>query len=134
MLNVAGHRLGTVEIESAIVAHPQVAEAAAIGVPHAIKGQGIHVFVSLKRGFEPSTTLHDELVEGVKKAIGAIAKPDCIEWVSDLPKTRSGKIMRRILRQIASKNVATMGELGDLSTLANPQIVEELMKTQISLR
>ena len=134
VLNVAGHRLGTAEIESAIVAHPQVAEAAAIGVPHAIKGQGIHVFVSLKRGFEPSTTLHDELVEGVKKAIGAIAKPDCIEWVSDLPKTRSGKIMRRILRQIASKNVATMGELGDLSTLANPQIVEELMKTQISLR
>lgn len=132
VLNVSGHRLGTAEIESAIVAHPQVAEAAAIGVPHAIKGQGIHVFVSLKRGFQPSRMLQDELLELVKNSIGTIAKPDVLQWASDLPKTRSGKIMRRILRQIACQNVSTMDELGDLSTLANPQVVDELMKTSVS--
>lgn len=128
VLNVAGHRLGTAEIESAVVAHPYVAEAAAVGVPHEIKGQGIHVFVTLKSGFQPSDELYDQLMEQVKNSIGAIAKPDVLQWVSDLPKTRSGKIMRRILRQIACRNVSRMEELGDLSTLANPQIVEELMK------
>lgn len=130
VLNVAGHRLGTAEIESALVAHPQVAEAAIVGAPHDIKGQGIHAFVSLKHDVQPSQQLHDELVEAVKTEIGAIAKPDVIRWVTDLPKTRSGKIMRRILRQIASKKVVSLSELGDLSTLANPQIVEDLLKEE----
>ncbi|KTD62230.1 acetate--CoA ligase [Legionella spiritensis] len=128
VLNVSGHRLGTAEIESAIVAHPHVAEAAVIGVPHPVKGQGIHVFVSLKHGFQPDRQLHDELLTQVKNTIGAIAKPDVIQWVTDLPKTRSGKIMRRILRKIAGENVSDMAELGDLSTLANPQAVDELIK------
>lgn len=128
VLNVAGHRLGTAEIESAVVAHPHVAEAAAIGIPHDLKGQGIHVFVSLKQGFTPNAQLQEEIIALVKNSIGAIAKPDVLQWVSDLPKTRSGKIMRRILRQIAADHVSDMAELGDLSTLANPQCVEELMK------
>lgn len=127
VLNVSGHRLGTAEIESALVAHPEVAEAAVVGIPHPIKGQGIHAFVSLKYGHQPSTTLQNELLNQVKMAIGAIAKPDVIQWVPDLPKTRSGKIMRRILRQIASKNVTELCELGDLSTLANPNIVDTLI-------
>lgn len=131
VLNVAGHRLGTAEIESALVAHPQVAEAAAVGIPHALKGQGIYVFVSLKGGCQPSQQLHNELIEQVKNSIGAIAKPDVVQWVSDLPKTRSGKIMRRILRQIACNNATSLDDLGDLSTLSNPQVVDELM--QISL-
>lgn len=128
VLNVAGHRIGTAEIESALVAHPQVAEAAVVGIEHDIKGQGIHAFVSLKEGQQPSPQLQEELLKTVKTSIGAIAKPDVIQWVADLPKTRSGKIMRRILRQIANKKVSTLAELGDLSTLANPQIVTELMK------
>ncbi|MFC3908236.1 acetate--CoA ligase [Legionella dresdenensis] len=127
VLNVAGHRLGTAEIESALVSHPFVAEAAVVGITHAIKGQGIHAFVSLKLGHEPGEQLRDELMELVKTNIGAIAKPDVIQFVPDLPKTRSGKIMRRILRQIAGSPV-TMNDLGDLSTLANPQIVESLIK------
>lgn len=128
VLNVSGHRLGSAEIESAISAHPTVAEAAAVGVPHPIKGEGIHVFVTLKRGCQPSPSLENELMEEVKNAIGSIAKPDRLQWVSELPKTRSGKIMRRILRQIASHTATSTKDLGDLSTLANPQVIEELMQ------
>ncbi len=128
VLNVAGHRLGTAEIESALVTHPQVAEAAVIGIEHIIKGQSIYAFVSLKEGQQPGSHLQEELLDTVKTIIGAIAKPDVIHCVADLPKTRSGKIMRRLLRQIASKKVSTFAELGDLSTLDNPQTVTELMK------
>ncbi|MBA2652842.1 MAG: acetate--CoA ligase [Tatlockia sp.] len=127
VLNVSGHRLGTAEIESALVAHPQVAEAAVVGIPHELKGQGIQAFVSLKQGLKPSQQLHDELLKTVQKAIGAIAKPDVIQWVDDLPKTRSGKIMRRILREIANKKVSQLADLGDLSTLANPEVVTTLL-------
>lgn len=127
VLNVSGHRLGSAEIESALVLNPQVAEAAVVGVPHALKGQGIYAFVSLKQGCKSSKELYEEIIETVKNEIGAIAKPDVIQWVADLPKTRSGKIMRRILRQIASKQVKNLAELGDLSTLSNPHIVEELL-------
>lgn len=128
VLNVSGHRLGTAEIESALVSHPSVAEAGVVGIPHDIKGQGVYAFVTLKQGFKANTNLQAELIETVKKEISAIAKPDVIHFTSDLPKTRSGKIMRRILRKIACKEVSHIDELGDLSTLANPQIVEELMK------
>ncbi len=127
VLNVSGHRLGTAEIESALVAHPQVAEAAVVGIPHPIKGQGIHAFVSLKQGSKPSDQLRDELLGRVKTTIGAIAKPDVIQWATDLPKTRSGKIMRRILRQLANQKITELNELGDLSTLANPQVVTALI-------
>lgn len=131
VLNVAGHRLGTAEIESALVAHPLVAEAAVVGIEHEIKGQAVYAFVSLKEGQKPSPQLQEQLLNIVKTTIGAIAKPDVIEWVIDLPKTRSGKIMRRILRQIANKKISTLAELGDLSTLANPQTVTELMKQAV---
>ncbi|MFW2572106.1 acetate--CoA ligase, partial [Legionella sp. 29fVS95] len=112
VLNVAGHRLGTAEIESALVAHPLVAEAAVVGIEHEIKGQAVYAFVSLKEGQKPSPQLQEQLLNIVKTTIGAIAKPDVIEWVIDLPKTRSGKIMRRILRQIANKKISTLAELG----------------------
>lgn len=128
VLNVSGHRLGTAEIESALVSHPKIAEAAVVGVPHELKGQGIHAFVSLKHGQEPSERLHQELLDKVKKSISSIAKPDVIQWVNDLPKTRSGKIMRRILRKIASSEVTELDELGDLSTLANPEVVSVLLE------
>lgn len=127
VLNVSGHRLGTAEIESALVSHPLVAEAGVVGFPHDIKGQGVYAFVILKQGNKANQQLHGELIERVKEEISAIAKPDIIHFASDLPKTRSGKIMRRILRKIAGKEVSHIDELGDLSTLANPQIVEELM-------
>ena len=126
VLNVSGHRLGTAEIESAIMTHTHVAEVAVVGVPHPIKGQGIYAFVSLKEGDEPSAQLEKELIEITKKMIGGLAKPDTIRWVNDLPKTRSGKIMRRILRLVASDGVSSPDELGDLSTLANPKAVEDL--------
>lgn len=128
VLNVSGHRLGTAEIENVLTLCPQVTEAAVVGVPHAVKGEGIYAFVSLKKGFQGSKKLQDELIEAVKKEISAIAKPDVIQWVGDLPKTRSGKIMRRILRQIASKKAASLADLGDLSTLSNPQVVKELFE------
>lgn len=131
VLNVSGHRLGTAEIESALVAHPSVAEAAIVGFPHPIKGQGIHAFVTLKHDYMPNQRLHDELIEQIKLTIGAIAKPDIIQWVADLPKTRSGKIMRRILRLIASNSVTTLEELGDLSTLADPHVLEDLFKANM---
>ena len=125
VLNVAGHRLGTAEIESALVAHPQVAEAAAVGIPHDIKGQGIYVYVTLIAGGEPSEPLRTELRNWVRKEIGPIASPDVIQWAPGLPKTRSGKIMRRILRKIAALE---FDQLGDISTLAEPAVVEQLME------
>jgi acetyl-CoA synthetase len=128
VINVSGHRLGTAEIESALVSHEAVAEAAVVGIPHDLKGQGIYAYVILKNNCSVYDTLHDELIECVKKEISPIAKPDIIHFTNELPKTRSGKIMRRILRKIACKEVQQLEELGDLSTLANPQIVEELMR------
>jgi len=124
VLNVAGHRLGTAEIESALVAHPKVAEAAVVGYPHDIKGQGIYVYVTLIAGAEPSEPLRRELREWVRKEISPIATPDVIQWAPSLPKTRSGKIMRRILRKIAANE---SDQLGDISTLADPSVVKHLI-------
>ena len=129
VLNVAGHRLGTAEIESAMVAHPQVAEAAAVGCPHAIKGQGIYVYVTLIAGAEPSEPLRTELRDWVRREIGPIATPDFIQWAPALPKTRSGKIMRRILRKIAANE---HDQLGDISTLADPGVVESLVDERMN--
>ncbi len=125
VLNVSGHRMGTAEIESALVAHPKIAEAAVVGVPHEIKGQGIYAYVTLIAGEEPSRELHKELKEWVRKEIGAIATPDVIHWAEGLPKTRSGKIMRRILRKIATGETDS---LGDISTLADPGVVDKLIR------
>ncbi len=124
VLNVSGHRLGTAEIESALLEHEAVAEAAVVGFEHDIKGQGIHAYVLLKTGFEGSQELQKALTKKVSEIIGPIAKPDTIEWVPGLPKTRSGKIMRRILRKIANNDTQ---DLGDLSTLSSPEIVEKLL-------
>jgi acetyl-CoA synthetase len=124
VLNVSGHRMGTAEVESALVAHQQVAEAAVVGYPHDIKGQGIYAYVTLKLGVEPTETLRKELVAWVRKEIGPIAQPDLIQWAPGLPKTRSGKIMRRILRKIAEDE---FGNLGDTSTLADPGVVDDLV-------
>ena len=124
VINVSGHRLGTAEVESALVAHPQVSEAAVVGYPHAIKGQGIYAYVTLMAGDEPSDALRGELVQWVRKEIGPIASPDIIQFAPGLPKTRSGKIMRRILRKIAEDE---SGSLGDISTLADPAVVEDLV-------
>ena len=124
VLNVSGHRLGTAEIESAMVAHPKVAEAAVVGVPHAVKGQAIYVFVTLLAGIEPSEALRDELCHWVRQEIGPIAMPDVIQWAPGLPKTRSGKIMRRILRKIATDDYEA---LGDISTLSEPGVVQQLI-------
>ena len=121
MLNVAGHRLGTMEVESALVDHPGVAEAAVVGKPHEIKGQAVAAFVTLKEGQTPSDALAAELKEHVVKKIGAIARPDQILFSADLPKTRSGKIMRRLLRDIAEGKA-----LGDTTTLADPAVVARL--------
>lgn len=125
VLNVSGHRMGTAEIESALVAHPKIAEAAVVGVPHEIKGQGIYAYVTLIAGEEPSHELHKEVKEWVRKEIGAIATPDVIHWAEGLPKTRSGKIMRRILRKIATGETDS---LGDISTLADPGVVDKLIR------
>jgi acetyl-CoA synthetase len=125
VINVSGHRIGTAEVESAFVSHRQVAEAAVVGMPHKIKGQGIYAFVTLKADAEKSDALKKELESHVRKEIGPIAKPDRIQFADALPKTRSGKIMRRILTKIAAGNT---GELGDLSTLADPSVVESLIK------
>ena len=127
VINVAGHRLGTAEIESALVLHPSVAEAAVVGYPHEIKGQGIYAYVSLMMGIEGSGTLRSELVQLVSKEIGAFAKPEIIQFTPDLPKTRSGKIMRRILRKIAANELDT---LGDTSTLAEPTVVDQLIENR----
>ena len=124
MLNVSGHRLGTAEIESALVLHPSIAEAAVVGYPHDIKGQGIYCYVTAMTGVAMSDELKSALIAFVAKEIGAIAKPDIIQWAPGLPKTRSGKIMRRILRKIAQ---GTYDDLGDTSTLADPQVVDHLI-------
>ena len=124
VINVSGHRMGTAEVESALVAHPQVAEAAVVGFPHDLKGQGIYAYVTLINGVEPTEALRKELVAWVRKEIGPIASPDAIQWAPGLPKTRSGKIMRRILRKIAANEVEG---LGDTSTLADPGVVTELV-------
>jgi acetyl-CoA synthetase len=127
VINVSGHRMGTAEVESALVAHPKVAEAAVVGFPHDIKGQGIYAYVTLNAGEEPTDALRKELVAWVRKEIGPIASPDAIQWAPGLPKTRSGKIMRRILRKIAANE--TEG-LGDISTLADPGVVAELVENR----
>jgi len=124
VINVSGHRMGTAEVESALVAHHEVAEAAVVGAPHEIKGQGIYAYVTLNVGTEPTETLQRELVQWVRKEIGPIASPDWLQWAPGLPKTRSGKIMRRILRKIAEDD---FGNLGDTSTLADPTVVDDLI-------
>src|SRR5690606_2311484 len=124
VLNVSGHRMGTAEIESALVAHRNVAEAAVVGVPHPLKGQGIYVYVTLVTGVEPSDSLRQELQQWVRRQIGPIAVPDVIQRAPGLPKTRSGKIMRRLLRKIATHDYAS---LGDISTLADPSVVQQLI-------
>ena len=129
VLNVSGHRMGTAEVESALVAHRQVAEAAVVGYPHDIKGQGIYAYVTLNAGEEPSEELRKELVQWVRKEIGPIASPDLIQWAPGLPKTRSGKIMRRILRKIAENDY---GALGDTSTLADPAVVDDLVDNRMN--
>jgi acetyl-CoA synthetase len=128
VINVSGHRMGTAEVESALVAHPKVAEAAVVGFPHDIKGQGIYAYVTLKTGEIASEDLRKELVAWVRREIGPIASPDAIQWAPALPKTRSGKIMRRILRKIAANE--TDG-LGDTSTLADPGVVDELIDNRV---
>jgi acetyl-CoA synthetase len=129
VLNVSGHRLGTAEVESALVAHPKVSEAAVVGYPHDIKGQGIYCYVTLMSGAEPSEELRQELVQRVRKDIGPFAAPDKIQWAPGLPKTRSGKIMRRILRKIAENDFRN---LGDTSTLADPSVVEDLVEHRLN--
>jgi len=129
VINVSGHRMGTAEVESALVAHPKVAEAAVVGFPHDIKGQGIYAYVTLNAGENPTEALRKELVAWVRKEIGPIASPDVIQWAPGLPKTRSGKIMRRILRKIAENDT---GSLGDTSTLADPTVVADLIENRAS--
>ena len=127
VINVSGHRLGTAEVESALVSHPAVAEAAVVGYPHEIKGQGIYAYVTLKVGQEPTDALLKELIKHVRKEIGPIATPDVIQWAPGLPKTRSGKIMRRILRKIAENET---DKVGDTTTLADPSVVEDLIRNR----
>jgi acetyl-CoA synthetase len=131
VINVSGHRMGTAEVESSLVAHPKVAESAVVGFPHKIKGQGIYAFVTLMANEIPSEVLKKELEQWVRKEIGPIAKPDLIQWAPGLPKTRSGKIMRRILRKIAENDYAS---IGDISTLADPAVVEELILNRLELK
>ena len=127
VINVSGHRMGTAEVESALVAHPKVSEAAVVGYPHHIKGQGIYAYVTLKAGDSPSDELRKELVQSVRQEIGPFASPDLIQWAPALPKTRSGKIMRRILRKIAADD---FDDLGDTSTLADPSVVDDLVENR----
>jgi acetyl-CoA synthetase len=129
VMNVSGHRIGTAEVESALVLHPSIAEAAVVGFPHDLKGEGIYAYVTLMQGDdrEPEA-LRDELIAMVRKEIGPIAKPDAIQWAPGLPKTRSGKIMRRILRKIAADE---LDNLGDTSTLADPSVVDDLITNRI---
>ncbi|EPS64488.1 hypothetical protein M569_10292, partial [Genlisea aurea] len=124
VINVSGHRIGTAEIESALVSHRDCAEAAVVGIDHDVKGQGIYAFVTLVEGVPYSDQLRKDLIMTVRKQIGAFAAPDRIHWAPGLPKTRSGKIMRRVLRKIASKR---LDEVGDLSTLADPSVVQQLI-------
>ena len=129
VINVSGHRMGTSEVESALVAHKAVAEAAVVGYPHDIKGQGIYAYVTLMNGVEPTDALRKELEKWVRTEIGPIAKPDLLQWAPGLPKTRSGKIMRRILRKIAENDY---GSLGDTSTLADPSVVDDLIENRMN--
>jgi acetyl-CoA synthetase len=129
VINVSGHRMGTAEVESALVAHPKVAEAAVVGYPHDIKGQGIYCYVTLMSGEAPSEELRVELRNWVRKEIGPIASPDLLQWAPGLPKTRSGKIMRRILRKVAEDD---FGALGDTSTLADPSVVDDLIENRMN--
>jgi acetyl-CoA synthetase len=128
VLNVSGHRMGTAEVESALVLHTQISEAAVVGYPHEVKGQGIYCYVTPMAGVEPSDQLRAELIALCAKEIGPIAKPDLIQWAPGLPKTRSGKIMRRILRKIAANE---LDNLGDTSTLADPSVVEDLIHQRL---
>jgi len=128
VINVSGHRLGTAEIESALVGHHDVAEAAVVGFPHDIKGQGIYAYVTLKVGVEPTDALRAELIKWVRTEIGPFAAPDAIQWAPGLPKTRSGKIMRRILRKVAEGDTSN---LGDITTLADPSVVDDLVKNAV---
>tara|TARA_B110000046_G_C12964638_1_gene386106 strand:- start:34 stop:726 length:693 start_codon:yes stop_codon:yes gene_type:complete len=129
VINVSGHRMGTAEVESALVGHDKVAEAAVVGYPHGIKGQGIYCYVTLMVGVIPTDELRIELRNWVRQEISPIASPDLIQWALDLPKTRSGKIMRRILRKIAENDY---GALGDTSTLADPSVVDDLIENRMN--
>jgi len=129
VINVSGHRMGTAEVEAALNSHPKVAESAVVGYPHDIKGQGIYAYVTLKGGEESSDDLRGELVKWVRKEIGPIAAPDLLQWAPGLPKTRSGKIMRRILRKIAADE---QDNLGDISTLAEPAVVADLVDQRMN--
>ena len=128
VINVSGHRMGTAEVESALVAHAKVAEAAVVGMPHEVKGQGIYAYVTLNAGEAPSEGLRAELRTWVRNEIGPIASPDALQFAPGLPKTRSGKIMRRILRKIAEGDVSN---LGDTSTLADPGVVDQLVAGRV---
>lgn len=128
VINVSGHRMGTAEVESALVAHPKVAEAAVVGYPHEVKGQSIYAYVTLKTGVEKSDELRKELVAHVRTLIGPIATPEKIQWADGLPKTRSGKIMRRILKKVAAGDI---GDLGDTTTLADPSVVDDIVKNRL---
>ena len=129
VINVSGHRMGTAEVESALVLHDAVAEAAVVGFPHDVKGQGIYAYVTLNVGEKYTNELIDDLKRQVRNVIGPIATPDVIHWAPSLPKTRSGKIMRRILRKIATNEIDT---IGDTSTLAEPEVVEQLINNKSS--
>ncbi|MCC6827913.1 MAG: acetyl-coenzyme A synthetase, partial [Novosphingobium sp.] len=129
VINVSGHRMGTAEVESALVAHARVAEAAVVGMPHEIKGQGIYAYVTLNAGEAENDAVRKELVQWVRHEIGPIATPDVIHFAPALPKTRSGKIMRRILRKIAEGDTSN---LGDTSTLADPSVVDTLVQTRVA--
>ncbi|HHN0797837.1 TPA: acetyl-coenzyme A synthetase, partial [Pseudomonas aeruginosa] len=129
VINVSGHRIGTAEVESALVLHDAVAEAAVVGCPHDVKGQAIYAFVTLMAGSQPSEALQQELLALVGKEIGSFAKPDHLQWAPSLPKTRSGKIMRRILRKIACNE---LDSLGDTSTLADPGVVQGLIDNRVN--
>lgn len=130
VINVSGHRIGTAEVESAVVLHPKVAEAAVVGYPHPIKGEGIYIYVTLNEGVEETDELRKELVTQCRSEIGAFAAPDVVHWAQALPKTRSGKIMRRILRKIAEAGSGVTSEqLGDTSTLADPSVVDMLIES-----
>ena len=129
VINVSGHRMGTAEVESALVLHPQVAEAAVVGFPHDIKGQGIYAYVTVNVNVTPDSKLHQQLLALVTQEIGAIAKPDFIQWTPGLPKTRSGKIMRRILRKVAANEITN---LGDTSTLADPSVVDHIISYRLN--
>ena len=129
VINVSGHRMGTAEVESALVGHDKVAEASVVGYPHGIKGQGIYCYVTLMVGVIPTDELRIELRNWVRQEISPIASPDLIQWALGLPKTRSGKIMRRILRKIAENDY---GAIGDTSTLADPSVVDDLIENRMN--